>query len=246
MSTTPLPLFYRQPRPLHPSRHGNRSLAARPDYRFAAGTNAVPLIAAELPVACRHYPIVFTAGDQPYPVAVLGLRGKQNLFVDEAGNWKADAYVPAYVRRYPFILMENEGATEFTLCVDETAGAFMEGRDNPFFDADGKPTDIARNALAFCGDYQKQHTLTAEFAQALTSAGLLVDNRADVALRNGEKLSLSGFRVIDEARFAKLSDKEFKRWRTKGWLPLVYAHLISVGTWTTLIDRLGPPDHPAA
>ena len=140
----------------------------------------MPLVATELPTACRHFPIVFTDGDQPTPVAVLGVRGQENLFVDAQGQWRAGAYIPAYVRRYPFIFMENEDRSQFTLCVDEKAASVVEGRDNPFFDEAGEPTDLARSALEFCRDYQNQHAYTMEFARALAEADLLVENRADI------------------------------------------------------------------
>src|SRR5437773_2591744 len=99
---TALPLFYRRPRVLQPALHGSLSLKDGPDLGYAKQANAVPLLAAEMAAACRHLPIVFTDGINPQPVAVLGLREQQNLFVDAQGHWLPGAYVPAYVRRYPF------------------------------------------------------------------------------------------------------------------------------------------------
>lgn len=238
MTANTLPLFYQQPHAVQSGRHADKSLARQPDYRFAAQTNSVPLAITELPIASRHFPIVFTAGDVPQPVAVLGLRGQQNMFVDADGQWQAGTYIPAYIRRYPFIFLENEARTEFTLCIDEAAAALVDGRDNPLFDADGKPSQLTNHALAFCRDYQSHYKATAEFAQALAAADLLVENRADITLRDGQKLSLSGFKVIDEARFNKLPDETFLEWRAKGWLPFVYCHFLSTGTWTNLIDHL--------
>ena len=141
---TSLPLFYEQPRPLAAGVHDNLSLASNTGFGYAAKTNAVPLVATELPTACRHFPIVFTDGEQPTPVAVLGVRGQENLFVDAQGQWRPGTYIPAYVRRYPFIFMENEDRSQYTLCVDEKAAAVVEGRDNPFFDEAGEPTEIGR------------------------------------------------------------------------------------------------------
>lgn len=236
MST--LPLFYAQPKVLQPRRHGTRSLAGSADYRFSAATNAVPLVAAEMPSAARCFPVVFTDAAVPQPVAVLGLRAGQNLFVDAQGQWQPGSYVPAYVRRYPFIFLENEDRTEYTLCIDEAAAAVVPGSWNPLFDAAGQPTPLTRSALAFCRDYQAQHEPTQAFTQALAAAQLLVDHRADITLKDGQQLSLSGFKVIDPARFDALPDAEFCRWRTRGWLPWVYAHFASVGAWSGLMDRM--------
>ncbi|MEF7613770.1 SapC family protein [Aquincola sp. MAHUQ-54] len=235
-----MPLFYRRPRVLRPALHAGLSLAPAGDYRFAASANAVPLLASELPTAARHFPIVFSREAVPHPMAVLGLRAGHNAFVEADGRWRAGSYMPAYVRRHPFIFVEGEGAggPRFTLCVDEEAATVVPGRGNPFFDEAGQPTAATRSALDFCRDYQMHHHATAELGRALLAADLLVEHRADVALRDGERLSLSGFRVIDEARFAQLPDETFLEWRAKGWLPAIYAQLGSASAWSSLIDRL--------
>lgn len=237
MSDPSLPLFYKSPRVLTPASHSNRSLRSSNDYRFAAKTNAMPLVAEEIPLAARHYPVVFSDEATPHPVAILGLRDQQNLFVDSEGHWRSGRYVPAYVRRYPFILTENDARTELTLCVDEAADTFTEGRDNPLFEASGEPTALTRSALAFCRDYHAQHLLAAELGRMLAQVDLLTEHRADITLNDGQRLSLSGFKVIDQSRFDKLPDETFLEWRGKGWLPLIYSHFFSIGAWSALIDR---------
>src|SRR5690606_12996331 len=116
MASSALPLFYEQPQAMQPGLHGKLSIVKQTGYAFAARANSVPLVSGEFATACRHFPIVFTDGQQPAPVAVLGLRGQENLFVDGDGQWRANTYIPAYIRRYPFIFLEN--ADQFTLCVD--------------------------------------------------------------------------------------------------------------------------------
>lgn len=237
MTNPTLPLFYTSPRPLLADRDGDLSLKTGANYAFTAGTNSIPLMAAEFAVACKHYPILFTDGANAQPVALVGLRSGENLFVNTDGVWEEGAYIPAYVRRYPFIFMESPDKSELTLCVDEAAESVVSGRDNPFF-ADGKPTELTNNALTFVKDFQGQSVFTDAFAKAVLDAGLLVDKRADVSLASGERLSLAGFKVIDEEAFNRLPAEEMLVWRERGWLGLVYAHLISVGSWTGLIDRL--------
>lgn len=237
MTEARLPLLYRNPQVLHPQRHGNRSLAPPGDYAFSAHANAVPLVAEEMAVAARHFPIVFTDGPSPHPVAVLGLRGQHNPFVNAAGQWREGVYVPAYIRRYPFIFHENDAGTELTLCIDDAAAQLREGRDNPLFDAAGEPTPLTRHALAFCRDYQAQHAVALAFTRALVEAKLLVDHRADITLHSGQRLSLTGFKVIDEAGFAQLPDATFLQWRQRGWLPLAYAHFASVSAWSAVLEQ---------
>jgi hypothetical protein len=236
MTEKALPLFYKNPRPLNTATDANLSLASQPDFSFAAGTNSVPLLATEFGNACRHYPIVFPPANGTQPVALLGLRNNENLFVDAAGQWTTGCPIPAYVRRYPFILMENADRSQFTLCIDESASTVRAGTDNPFF-KDGQPTDLSNKALDFCRAFQDGYTVTREFGEAVAAADLLVENRADIALDGGEKLTMSGFRVIDEKRFNALPDATFLEWRKRGWLPLVHCHLMSMGNWGGLIER---------
>src|SRR5262245_41509961 len=101
-----LPQFYRNPVPLDPVRHAKAGLKNRDDFGFARGTNAIALTGAEFASAARAYPIVFSAAAPVVPFAVVGLRDGDNLFLDAAGNWREDTYIPAYVRRYPFIFFE--------------------------------------------------------------------------------------------------------------------------------------------
>ena len=170
------------------------------------------------------------------PVAVLGMREAKNQFVESDGSWRAGAYIPAYVRRYPFILMESPDRLQFTLCVDEASSLLVDGDEQPLFNGD-KASEVANNALQFCSAYQGQHTFTLEFTAALEKYGLLVENRASVALKTGEQLSLSGFRMVDEQKFTALPDDVFLDWRQRGWIPLIYCHLLSMGNWQSLVDR---------
>ena len=127
--------------PLDPQRHGSKSLKRMTSFPFARKTNSVPINGVEFPFVMRHYPIVFTAGERPNPVAVLGVRTDKNLFVNEWGGWTDGLYVPAYIRRYPFIFMEDASGERLILCVDEETNLLVDDSKRPLF-ADGKPTDV--------------------------------------------------------------------------------------------------------
>lgn len=235
MTETALPLFYKKPRPLNTTTDANHSLARNTGYGFAAQTNSVPLLVSEFVAAAKHYPIVFP-NNGVQPIALLGLRNNQNLFVDSEQRWAASHHIPAYVRRYPFILLENEDRSQFTLCIDEASPALVAGTENPFF-KDENPTDLTNQALDFCRAFQGEYDQTLEFAQAVADADLLVENHANISLDSGEKLSMGGFRVIDEKRFRELPDATFLNWRDRGWLHLVYCQLMSTSNWNRLIER---------
>ena len=230
-----LPIFYSRPRPLDAVGDRGRSLQPSSDFRFARATNSVLLGAAEFLRAMRSYPIVFTSREPRVAVAVLGLEGNDNLFVGEDGKWREGDYIPAYVRRYPFIFLEQPDKNELTLCVDEASGLLTQSDDHLLFEA-GEATKLVRNALDFCREFHDQTLASAAFVGELARHGLLVPNEARIRLNSGKEMTLRDFQVVDEAKFNALPDDVFLDWRRRGWLPLVYAHLMSMASWAGLVE----------
>jgi SapC len=232
-----LPLFYRRPAPLSSLLHFGLSLEAPGNYLFARNTNAIPLNVSEFSLAARHYPIVFTATDPITPVAVVGTSDHRNLFVDAAGNWQAGAYVPAYVRRYPFLFIEDPAKDEFLLGIDEAAEAMREhpGPENKLF-WNGQPTTLVERAMKFCAEYQVDIAFTRKFCAAMTEERLLSEKEAGFTLNSGQRSRLTGFRLIEEARFDKVPGKILLRLRRRQFLHPIYLHLISTANWAALLD----------
>jgi hypothetical protein len=233
--TPALPIFYRRPRPLDAVVDSGKSLQPVVDFFYARDTNSVLLGAAEYPRAMRSYPIVFTSSEPRVAVAVLGLEGNENLFVGADGKWRHGDYIPAYVRRYPFIFLEQPGRSELTLCVDEASGLLTQSGEYPLFDG-AEPTQLVRNALDFCREFHQQTLASAGFVDALAQHGLLIPNEARVVLNSGREMILRDFQIVDEARFNALPDDVFLDWRRRGWLPLAYCHLMSMASWPTLVE----------
>lgn len=229
-----LPLFYHKPLPLDAKLHTKLALKDNFGLQYTAGVNAVPVNLIELPQICHTYPIAFSPDENATPVAILGLRDNENLFVDTNGKWVEQTYVPAYIRRYPFIFSEIPGSDQLSLCVDMNEAVVEEGGKQRFFTEDGKPTELAQNALEFCKSYHAAAQATLAFSQALSSSGLLVERAAEINVPGGQKISFSGFRIIDEKKLSELDEATFLDWRKKGWLPFIYAHLFSAAQWQRL------------
>jgi hypothetical protein len=238
-----LPLFYSNPVLVRDADHVNRSIRKDIGFGFAAGVNCVPLNLAEFEEASRHYPIAFTGAEEPIAVAILGLRDGENLFVDASGRWEGGIYIPAYVRRYPFIVMEHPGRSDLTLCVDEVDGVLVDGKDNPLF-VDKQPSPLARRALEFCLNYQAAAKATRTFCEGIAS--LLATSQVKVTMPDGRTANLSGFRDIEPARLDGVSGELFLTWRRYGWLSGLYAQIHSRLNWGRLGDRLAAKASKAA
>ena len=228
-----LPQFYREPTLLDATAHGRLRLAAAPGFRFAGATNSIALGADEFYLAQACYPIVFTMTAPVTPLAIVGIGDPRNLFVGPDGTWREGFYVPAYVRRYPFVMVQAPGRDDLILAIDQAAEALSTEAGEPLF-ADGKPAPLVQRVLEFCAAFEHQVAVAREFTSALAAQKLLVENRAQLTLPSGVATSLGGFQVIDEARFNTLPDDVVLDWRRRGWLGLVYAHLMSMHRWPAL------------
>ncbi len=56
------------------------------DLNFAKGVAFVPILAKEVELVGKEFPIVFTAGDNPSIVALVSLGG-ENLAINSDGKW---------------------------------------------------------------------------------------------------------------------------------------------------------------
>lgn len=234
-----LPLFFKDPQPLHPDRHAKAGLNALADFSLSAATNSIALNMVEFFDAARSYPIVFTTAGKTMPVALLGIH-EINCFLDEKNHWLERCYVPAYLRRYPFIFMEDRENNRFILCVDEGAPNYTSGNpEKRFFDDTGEMSEFCRQALQFCGLYQQHYMQTAAFCEALVQQNLLVEKSSMIRLPDGRELSLSGFRMLDAERFGNLPDDVYLDWRKKGWIAAVDAILVSYANWKYLAELVG-------
>lgn len=233
-----LPMFYKNPVLLDGQRHGKLSLVKDFGLGFTRESNAVPVNLVELPQVAHFYPIAFSNDGMATPVAILGVRNDENLFVNDKGDWQKDTYIPSYIRRYPFILTEINNGESLSLCIDQVDGVIAENDNNPLFDTDSKPTDLAKNAMEFCKSYHAASMQTLEFSEALAKSGLLVDRTAELVIAGNQKINFSGFQIIDESKFNQMDEKTFMEWHKKGWIGAIYAHLFSGFHWNTITKLL--------
>ena len=236
-----LPLFYRTPVVLRFEDHRRAGLGRAQEFSFTREATAVPLMIGEFMPALRHYPIVFADAERPVPLAVLGLKQGRNLFLEDDGSWRAGYYVPAYVRRYPFIITETPDPNTRLLSIDSASERFIEtlGEDaagDLLFESGGGPTQATRAAMEFCQAMHEDHLRTVAFADALRGANLLTSNRAEITFPDGERYTLDGFLTIDEKAYRALAADKLTELHKAGWLDLVSLHHASQRNWEVLLD----------
>ena len=244
-----LPLFYNALEPLSSEAHAAFRLRALDRAAFLVGQHAIPVTVDEFVMAQRHLPIVFTTGDDPIPIALMGLNEGVNVFIDDEGKLLGeDVYVPAYVRRYPFMLARlRPDAEELSLCFDPTGaavGSFDDGE--PLF-AEGQPSEVTKNILGFNEQFEQAGARTANFMRDLRALGLLMEGEVSLQVTgNDQPFLYRGFQMVNEEKLTDLRGDQLRKIQKSGMLPLLHAHLFSLSLMSNLFDRqvrLGKAPH---
>lgn len=232
-------LIYETAVPVSSGRHGKCSVEMGENYGFARSVVSVPLMTVEFAQAAGDYAIVFSAsGGEVVPVVVLGARQNENLYVSANGKWQA-SYIPAFIRRYPFVFTVSDDGETFTLCVDEAfPGLNYLGRGKALFDETGKATPYVDDVLKFLQEYRAQFERTKAFCNKLKELDLLEPMRAEFSLLDGEKTSLFGFQAVSREKLKKMAAKRLLELAQTDELELLYTHLYSMHNFNAIKDKL--------
>lgn len=240
-----MPLFYKSVTPLSWQLHPDWGFEAPNNVGFAATTHAIPLTVDEFVMAQRHYPVIFGSGFAAAPLALVGLAEGRNLFVDHEGRWLQGSYIPAYVRRYPFLLAKlNPDADDLSLCIDDGSGLFGPDRGEPLFDGQ-EPTAATKTALDFCAQFEESVGRTRAFMDELEKSGLLIEGEVTIQLAGREQpAQYRGFRMVDETKLREMRGDQQRKWAQNGMMGIVYAHLFSLPLIRDLYEKqeAGVPD----
>lgn len=232
-------LFYGQPEPLSLEAHGKLGVEATSGpYGFVAGTNIVPLTVTEFAPAALNYPVIFV-GETKQPVAVMGLRDGENLFITEDGQFRPDAYIPAFVRRYPFVFANDDAQQRLILCVDRKASFLKEGGAVPLF-VDGQPSPYTQQAMDFCNNFEQERQRTEAFGRLLTELDLFDTKQQIFTPRGqdgtaGQPQKVAEYFAVSEEKLKTLPAEKLAELRDNGALGQIYAHLVSLLGWDRLI-----------
>lgn len=235
MATAPqnndFPILYNDLVPLSSQQHGDWKGKRVETAPFLANHHAVPVTIDEFAIAQRHFPIIFTSGDQPVPLALMGLNEGANTIVDDAGKLiRDDTYVPAYVRRYPFMLAKLRPDTdELSLCFDPTSEALGPDGEGDALFTDGKPSETTQAILGFCEQFEQAAQRTGQFMKELVDAKILIDGEVAIQQEGNDKPFIyRGFQMVSEEKLRELRGDTLRKMAKNGMLPLIYAHMFSM------------------
>lgn len=236
-----LPLFYKDLMPLNSRDHKGWKVKPFESAAFIGESHAIPVTVDEFIDAQRNYPIVFSAGNNPVPLALMGLNEGVNTFVDAEGKINENVYLPAYTRRYPFMLARlRQDTDELSLCFDpsaEVVGEHAEGSD--LFDADNQPTDYTKGVLDFCQKFEESGRRTKAFMDELKQLDLLMDGEIAIT-RNDDPdkpFVYRGFMMVNENKLRELPAEKLEALNKNGMLLLIHAHLFSLNLMRTIFGR---------
>lgn len=231
MATVPaLPLFFKDLVPLSTSLHKDWKIQTQDKAPFLIGQHAIPVTIDEFILAGRFFPIVFSSGATPVPLALMGLNEGVNVFVDGDGKLSKPVYVPAYIRRYPFLLARlREGTEEMSLCFDPSApgvGPDVDGM--PLFDGN-QPSQATKEILTFCEQFETAGQRTQAFVDEVLKLDILMDGEVAIQPDGAEQPFIyRGFKMVDEEKLKELRGDTLRKISQNGILALLYAHLFSL------------------
>jgi hypothetical protein len=234
-------LFYSRPEPLNVQVHSKMGLRRvdRP-FAFAAKSQAVPLTVSEFMMASLSFPIIF-AGEKYQPLGIMGILTDTNMFIQENGFFDAGVYVPAYIRRYPFVLAANETREQMVVCIDRDAVMLGDLPDLPFFDPAGDATEYTKGCIQFCNDYEIEVRRTESFVELLKALDLFETRKTTYQPTSpegvqGPEQTLAEYFAVSEDKLKALPDDKIRELLDNGALRQIFAHLNSLAQFDNLVN----------
>lgn len=231
-----LPLFYKDLMPLNSRDHASWHARSADTASWLVGQHAVPLTVEEFPQAGRHFPIIFASGENPVPLALMGLNEGVNVFVDDNGKVMENIYLPAYARRYPFLLAKlSPEAEELSLCFDPSSGLVGDfGEGESLFDG-AEPAQATKDILTFCEQFEQAGQRTQAFIDELKKHDLLMEGEVSIQQAgNDQPFVYRGFQMVNQEKLRDMRGDVLRGWAQSGLLPLIYAHVFSLELMSTV------------
>ena len=233
-------MFYQKPVPL--SREQHQKFGVTPvdkPFEFMAKSHFIPLTAAEFGSAAASFPIIF-AGEERSPLAVMGIRSEENLFVED-GQFSQDFYMPAFARRFPFVLAADQGNDRFVVCVDEAATCVTDKKPQQVFFEGEEASKFTKEAFEFLQNFERDRQSTQKMIDELKTLDLFEPKDMHFQGTNpdgtpAERQKIADYFAVSEEKLRALPADTLKSLAERGILAVCFAHLISLTNWQRLVN----------
>ncbi len=208
------------------------------NLKFAATTSSAPIVASEITQVIRQFPVVFSKDDEMVPIAFMSLTEGKNAFISETGTWEGD-YLPAHIRRFPFILGKTDDPEKYTIMFDSEAPEINTTSGERLYKDDGDMAPALQQAVDLLQAFQSELVATQKLIEPLVEKDVLTDQVISVNRPDGRNWTLNGVRAVDGERLKALDDATLAAWTRSGLMAIVYAHLHSLENVRYLAERQG-------
>jgi len=200
-------------------------------FEYAKDLTNCAVTVGEFAKAKNSLPIVFYKNDTGYgAIAILGLEDS-NSFVQKDGSWEEKIYIPAFVRRYPFVFID--AGEKLALGLDKECKAVNKKSGQALFTKDGELTEYTNGVMKFMESYQKEATITSQIVKELDELGVLEDAQLNIG-SGKEAKTFKGFKKVNEEKLNALDDKVLANMTRNGAYKVILAHLESLANFSKL------------
>lgn len=222
--------------------HKDLRIVTERSARYGDNVMAAVTFPAEFRNIQAHYPIVFAKTNEGLynPLALLGFREKQNLFLRKDGGWDA-TYVPLLIERQPF-LIGPPAADGPKIHIDLDSPRVSRTEGEALFKEHGGTSDYLNRIGSALATIHQGMQASQPFIAAINEHNLIESFALDIEFRDGAKHRFAGFFTVNEDKLAKLDGAALGRLHEKGYLQAVYMIIASLSHFRDLIERASKLD----
>jgi len=216
----------------------DKALRIKPleDFSFAASLRDCVITSDEFYASSKSFPIVFSKSDKGdfFAIALMGLKEERNIFINEDGSWRDGEYMPAFLRRYPFVFIEDGDI--LALAVDMDCDVVNKKSGQRLFDKEGEATKFTGDVMQFMENFQVSNQNSQALIARLVELDLLEDATAEIVNKSNESFTFTGFQRVNEEKLDQLSDEDMLSLVRSGHYKLIMAHLMSLSNFGKLLE----------
>ena len=224
--------------PLHNETHKDVKIKRVTEVADLKDQHALGLVVQEFARAAAEFPVVFIKDGQSerfFPIAMMGIKQNENLFVTDENKWDA-GYMPARYTHKPLsVIPHKDDENKFAIAIDMASPLISKDGD-ALFKEDGSEAEHLENRKKSLMAYIEHEKITSAFIDTISKLELIEPRNLKVNV--GEKeINLNGLYMVDEKKLNELSDEVYLDLRKRGYLAPIYSHLGSIHQLNNLLKR---------